>query len=64
MRRLGIEFDDSMGIHVTKVYFLDRRGEIYDERNTERVMSSWGRVFRSLRDLVPAGNYRLGMSAA
>jgi 2-polyprenyl-6-methoxyphenol hydroxylase-like FAD-dependent oxidoreductase len=61
MRRLGIAFDDSMGIHVTKVYFLDRDGRTYDERDTERVMSSWGRVFRSLRDLVPDDSYRLGM---
>jgi 2-polyprenyl-6-methoxyphenol hydroxylase-like FAD-dependent oxidoreductase len=62
MRRLGIEFDDSMGIHVTKVYFLDKTGKVYDERGTERVMSSWGRVFRSLRDLIPDHDYRLGMA--
>jgi 2-polyprenyl-6-methoxyphenol hydroxylase-like FAD-dependent oxidoreductase len=62
MRRLGIPFDDSMGITVQSVVFLDRDGRIYDERDTQRVMSSWGRIFRSLRDLMPEGGYRLGMT--
>src|SRR6185503_725079 len=62
MQRLGIPFDSSMGIRVTHVIFLDKNGEAYDERPTERLMSSWGRVFRSLRDLVPPGSYRLNMS--
>jgi 2-polyprenyl-6-methoxyphenol hydroxylase-like FAD-dependent oxidoreductase len=62
MRRLGIEFDDSMGIAVNSVVFIDRDGKIYDERPTVRVMSSWGRIYRSLRDRVPNENYRLGMS--
>ena len=61
-RRLGIAFDDSMGISVNSVVFIDHSGEIYDERDTVRVMSSWGRVYRSLRDRVPNENYRLGMS--
>ena len=54
MRRLGIPFDDSMGIRVNRVIFFDREGQAYDQRDTARVMSSWGRVFRSLRDLIPA----------
>jgi 2-polyprenyl-6-methoxyphenol hydroxylase-like FAD-dependent oxidoreductase len=62
MRRLGIPFDDSMGIRVNSVIFLDRAGHAYDRRDTVRLMSSWGRVFRSLRDLMPAGSYRLGKS--
>jgi 2-polyprenyl-6-methoxyphenol hydroxylase-like FAD-dependent oxidoreductase len=61
MRRLGIPFDDSMGITVNTMVFLDRTGRCYDRRDTHRVMSSWGRVFRSLRDLMPAGSYHLGM---
>jgi 2-polyprenyl-6-methoxyphenol hydroxylase-like FAD-dependent oxidoreductase len=59
MRRLGIPFDDSMGITVRNVVFLDRNGEVYDRRDTHRVMSSWGRVFRSLRDMMPGADYRL-----
>src|SRR5258708_8822227 len=52
-RRLGIPFDDSMGISLDTVVFLDTTGRAYDTRDTVRVMSSWGRVYRSLRDLLP-----------
>ncbi|AMN43835.1 FAD binding domain-containing protein [Rhodoplanes sp. Z2-YC6860] len=61
-RRLGIPFDDSMGIRVNQVVFLDKTGRIYDKRDTVRVMSSWGRVFRSLRDRVPDATYHLRKS--
>ena len=62
MRRLGVPFDDSMGIRVGNVVFLDKTGHAYDRRDTARVMSSWGRVFRSLRDIIPPECYRLGKS--
>jgi len=58
-RRLGIPFDDSMGIHIDTVIFLDHDGRAYDRRPTVRLMSSWGRVFRSLRDLIPENRYHL-----
>ena len=61
-RRLNIPFDDSMGISVDKVVFIDHDGQVYDERDTVRVMSSWGRIYRSLRDRLPSENYRLGMT--
>src|SRR6476469_9215113 len=52
-KRLGIPFDDSMGIAVNSVVFLDRDGHAYDRRDTVRLMSSWGRVFASLRERMP-----------
>jgi len=61
-KRLGILFDDSMGIAVNSVVFLDHDGRAYDQRDTVRLMSSWGRVFRSLRDPIPDESYRLGKS--
>jgi 2-polyprenyl-6-methoxyphenol hydroxylase-like FAD-dependent oxidoreductase len=61
-KRLGIPFDDSMGIRVNSVIFLDKTGRAYDRRDTVRVMSSWGRVFRSLRDCIPDDTYHLGKS--
>jgi len=61
-KRLGIPFDDSMGIAVNKVVFLDHDGRAYDKRDTVRLMSSWGRVFASLRERMPAGSYHLGKS--
>ena len=61
-KRLGIPFDDSMGIAVNSVVFLDHDGQAYDQRDTVRLMSSWGRVFRSLRDPMPDESYHLGKS--
>ena len=62
LRRVGIDFDESMGIKVETVLFLDRSGRVYLEEKTQRVMSSWGRLYRSLRDPLPPESYRLGAS--
>jgi len=62
LRRVGIDFDESMGIKVDTVICLDRNGKTYLQTETARTMSSWGRLYRSLRDPLPAGSYRLGMS--
>lgn len=62
LRRIGIPFDDSMGLQVPKAIFLDRDGRIVDERRTVRTMSAWGRLYRAVRDPLPADAYRLGMS--
>jgi len=61
-RRLGIPFDDAMGIRVNSVLFLDHHGSAYDRRDTVRLMSSWGRVHASLRERMPPGSYHLGKS--
>jgi len=60
LRRVGIDFDESMGIKVDTVVCLDRDGRSYLETETARTMSSWGRLYRSLRDALPDGGYRLG----
>ena len=62
LRRVGIDFDESMGIKVDIVICLDRSGHTYLETKTARTMSSWGRLYRSLRDPLPPQSYRLGMS--
>src|ERR1700680_2599799 len=62
LRRVGIDFDESMGVKVDTLLCLDRRGNTYLEEKTARTMSSWGRLYRSLRDPLPPGSYRLGKS--
>src|SRR6516225_5043536 len=62
LRRLGIDFDESMGVRLDTFIFLDRTGKTYLEAKTPRAMSSWGRLYRALRDPLPAESYRLGMS--
>jgi 2-polyprenyl-6-methoxyphenol hydroxylase-like FAD-dependent oxidoreductase len=60
MARVGVPFDDSMGVRVESVVLLDTSGRKRDERTTGRIMSSWARIFRSLKALLPADAYRLG----
>ncbi|HZD63586.1 MAG TPA: FAD-dependent monooxygenase [Xanthobacteraceae bacterium] len=62
LHRVGIDFDESMGIRVDTVICLDKSGRTYLETKTARTMSSWGRLYRSLRDPLPAESYRLGMA--
>jgi 2-polyprenyl-6-methoxyphenol hydroxylase-like FAD-dependent oxidoreductase len=62
LRRVGIDFDESMGVKVDTLVCLDRHGHTYLEEKTARTMSSWGRLYRSLRDPLPSGSYRLGKS--
>jgi 2-polyprenyl-6-methoxyphenol hydroxylase-like FAD-dependent oxidoreductase len=61
-KRLGIPFDDAMGIAIDNVIFLAKDGSTIEERPTVRLMSSWGRVHASLRERLPAGSYHLGKS--
>ena len=60
LRRAGVAFDETMGIKVPKVICLDRSGKIIVEQPTGRVMSGWARLYRALRDALPAEKYRLG----
>jgi 2-polyprenyl-6-methoxyphenol hydroxylase-like FAD-dependent oxidoreductase len=60
LRRAGIAFDATMGITVAKVVCLDRAGNIMIEQPTARTMSAWSRLYRALRDALPAQDYRLG----
>jgi 2-polyprenyl-6-methoxyphenol hydroxylase-like FAD-dependent oxidoreductase len=62
LRCIGIDFDESMGIRVDTVICLDASGCVYLEERTARTMSSWGRLYRALRDPLPTESYRLGMS--
>jgi len=60
LRRAGIAFDATMGITVAKVVCLDRNGKSMVEQPTARTMSAWSRLYRALRDALPAQDYRLG----
>jgi 2-polyprenyl-6-methoxyphenol hydroxylase-like FAD-dependent oxidoreductase len=64
LRRVGIAFDDSMGVRVSRVLCLDRTGATVLAKDTVRVMSGWARLYRSLREALPAECYRLGHALA
>ena len=54
LARIGIDFDESMGVKLDTIFCLDRSGRVYLKENTDRTMSSWGRLYRSLRDAAVA----------
>jgi 2-polyprenyl-6-methoxyphenol hydroxylase-like FAD-dependent oxidoreductase len=60
LRRAGIAFDETMGIPVPKVVCLDRTGKTIVAQQSARTMSGWARLYRALRDALPAQNYALG----
>jgi len=62
LRRIGIDFDESMGTKIGSIFCLDRSGRVYLKTATARIMSSWGRLYRSLRDAFPSERYFLGRS--
>jgi 2-polyprenyl-6-methoxyphenol hydroxylase-like FAD-dependent oxidoreductase len=59
LRRAGIAFDETMGVRVPKVICLDRSGKVIVEQPTARTMSAWSRLYRALRETLPAQDYRL-----
>jgi 2-polyprenyl-6-methoxyphenol hydroxylase-like FAD-dependent oxidoreductase len=60
LRRAGIAFDETMGVQVRQVVCLDRAGKIVAAQPSARTMSAWSRLYRALRDALPAQDYRLG----
>ena len=59
LRRAGVAFDDSMGVRVGTVLALERDGSVALQKDTVRTMSGWARLYRSLREVLPADRYRL-----
>ena len=63
MRRIGIAVDASTASPCDRVC-LDRDGTIAHELPIPAVTSSWARIYRRLRDALPAEDYRAGMPLA
>jgi 2-polyprenyl-6-methoxyphenol hydroxylase-like FAD-dependent oxidoreductase len=61
MRRIGIDVDPSVGVAVRSRICLDRQGKIIHELPTKSMNSSWDRVYRPLRALLPDDCLRVGM---
>ena len=62
MRRLGLAFDDSLGVRVHVRVCLERDGRISHEVAVPQIMTSWASIYRPLADLLPRECYRAGMS--
>ncbi len=57
MRRAGIDTDASIGVHPESRTCLDRAGKLQHKMPRPRILSSWGRLYRALKDAFPAGDY-------
>src|SRR3954462_14356648 len=64
MRRLGIEVDASIGVEVSERICLDHAGAVLHRVALPQMMTAWARVYRPLKDLLPAQNYHFGMNLA
>lgn len=62
MHRIGITVDASIGVHPESRTCLDRTGKVQHTMPRPRILSSWGRLYRSLKDNFPAGDYFFGKS--
>src|ERR1700730_15969833 len=56
LRRVGVDFDESMGVKLDTFIFLDRSGKTYLEAKTVRTMSSWGGLPRFLPGPLPGAS--------
>ncbi|HWI12697.1 MAG TPA: FAD binding domain-containing protein [Burkholderiales bacterium] len=64
LERLGLAVDRTVGVDVETRICLDRSGRITHRIPMPQRMSAWGRVYRLLKDALPASQYRYGMELA
>jgi 2-polyprenyl-6-methoxyphenol hydroxylase-like FAD-dependent oxidoreductase len=57
MARVGVEVDASIGVHPESRTCLDRAGRVQLTMPRPRILSSWGRLYRALKDAFPAAAY-------
>ena len=61
MRRIGIRVDGSIGVEVRSRTALDRSGNIVCEVPVRGIASAWDRIYRALKNALPAQCHRSGM---
>ena len=62
MHRIGVKVDASIGVHPQSRTCLDRSGAIQHKMPRPRILSSWGRLYRALKDAFPADAYHFDRS--
>lgn len=61
MRRAGVDVGASIGVEITSRICLGRDGAVIAELPFQKIMSSWGLLYKELRRLMPDTGYRAGM---
>jgi 2-polyprenyl-6-methoxyphenol hydroxylase-like FAD-dependent oxidoreductase len=64
MHRVGVEVDASIGVHPESRTCLNRDGTLLHRIPRPRILSSWGRLYRALKDAFPAEDYYFDKSLA
>ncbi len=59
MRALGLPTEE-LGVAITTRKILDREGRVTEEVECPQVLTAWERVYRLLRDALPADRYHRG----
>jgi 2-polyprenyl-6-methoxyphenol hydroxylase-like FAD-dependent oxidoreductase len=62
MRRLGLDFDESLGVKVQARVCLERSGRVSHEVPMPQIMTAWARIYRPLKDVLPRECYFAGHS--
>ena len=57
MHRVGIQVDASIGVHPESRTCLTRDGKVQHTMPRPRILSSWGRLYRALKDAFPVDDY-------
>lgn len=64
LARLGLPVDHTVGVEVRTRICLDRTGRITHRVPMPQRMSAWARMYRLLKDALPASQYRYGRDLA
>jgi 2-polyprenyl-6-methoxyphenol hydroxylase-like FAD-dependent oxidoreductase len=57
LRRLGIDTQTSLGVDTRWYLWFDSHGEVASKLDRPRVMTAWARLYRPLKDALPAQHY-------
>jgi len=57
LRRIGVDTEVKLGVRTQKYLLLDARGTVTCRLDYPRVMTAWARVYRPLKDALPAQHY-------
>lgn len=60
IRRLGLPVDNTIGVRVRTRICLDRSGHVTHKVELPQFMSAWARIYRLLKDALPADCCRFG----
>ena len=57
LRRLGIDDGSALGVDTRFYIWFDARGEVACKLERPRIMTAWARLYRPLKDALPAQHY-------